>query len=224
MQKVIILTYHYQHIIPALTLIVRAAFEPQAITGALAGHSIQNAIRFGMSRSLSATEAGLGTAGVLFGATGTNNPVRSGIMAMSSLFISNHLVCFTLMVMFIATGVWNSGLTSTALTSAAFETVFGAFGAWIVVFLSIVFGLGVLVAYAYIGQECWSFLTGGTYLWLYGVIYSLCAFAGALARVENVWSAVDIGNAGMFLINIYGLLMLSGYIHNAIIQYRDYKT
>lgn len=216
----IVLVYHAHAIIPAIKLIVQAAFEPQAITGALAGHSVQHAIRFGMSRSLSATEAGLGTAGILFGATATTNPVRTGIMSMSSLVISNHLVCCTLMVIFVVTGVWNSGLTSTAMTSAAFETVFGYAGAWIVASLSIIFGLGALVAYAYIGRECWVFLTNGRAVWLYGILFSLCGLLGSLARVESVWNAVDIGNAGMFLLTSYGLLYLMPYIYRSVRAYQ----
>lgn len=219
-----ILTYHHAQIIPALQLIVKAAFEPSAFATGVTAYSLQNAIRYGMSRSLSATEAGLGTAGVLFGATASTNPVRSGIMSMSSLFISNHLVCFMLMVLFVATGVWNNGMTSTALTSAAFETVFGTAGAWIVAFLSIIFGLGVLVAYAYIGRECWFFITKGRWPFLYGILYSSCAFLGSLARVESVWNAVDIGNAGMFIINTYGLLILIPYIHQAVKQYREHES
>jgi AGCS family alanine or glycine:cation symporter len=203
-----VLVYHYASLWPALVLIWQSAFTPQAVQGALIGHTFQNALRFGMSRLLSATEAGLGTAGVLFGATDSRNPVQNGIMSMASIVISNHLVCFTLMLIFVASGVWNSGLTSTAMTCAAYETVFGSFGGWIVTFLSLAFGLGVLVAYAYIGRECWIFITKGRYTWLYNSIYAGMAFIGALARVDVVWNAVDIANAGMMLINLYGLWIL----------------
>ncbi|HVX00950.1 MAG TPA: amino acid carrier protein [Candidatus Babeliaceae bacterium] len=204
----VVLIYHYDKLIPALALIWQSAFTPQAVHGALAGHTVQNAIRFGMSRLLSATEAGLGTAGVLFGATGTHHPVHNGVMSMASIVISNHLVCFTLLLIFVATGVWNSGLTSTAMTCAAYETVFGPLGCWIVTFLSIAFGIGVLVAYAYIGRECWLSLTKGRYIWLYNMIYTGMAFVGALSRVDVVWNAVDITNAGMMIINLYGLWVL----------------
>ncbi len=221
MATIIVLMFHYHLLYSALILIVKSAFEPQAITGALAGHTIQNAIRFGISRSLSATEAGLGTAGILFGATKSNDPIRSGIMSMASIFVSNHLVCCTLMLMFVATGTWNSGLTSIAMTSAAFETVFGIFGRALVTFLSIVFGVGVLVAYAYIGRECWLFLTGGRMAWIFSILYCSMAFCGAMARVDIVWNAVDIGNAGMLIINTYGLLMLTPYIYTALANYRQ---
>lgn len=204
----IVLFYHYQSIAPALAIIIKSAFSPQAVKGALIGHTLQNALRYGMSRSLSATEAGLGTAGILFGATGSKNPVKSGIMSMASIIISNYLVCFLLMLIFVASGVWDSGLTSTALTSAAYETVFGNFGGWLVTFLSVVFGIGAMVAYAYIGRECWLFLTKGRSIFLYNIIYCAMAFIGAITHVDIVWNSVDIGNAGMMIINVYGLLVL----------------
>lgn len=214
---IIALFHHAANIIPALKIIFECAFSTQAIAGACAGHTLQQALRYGISRSLSATEAGLGTAGILFGATASKNPLRSGIMSMTSIVISNHLVCFVLMVLFVASGVWNSGLTSTALTCAAYETVFGSFGGLLVTFLSVAFGLGVLVVYAYIGRECWIFLTQGKALWIYNTIFCLMAFYGALAQASCIWNAVDIANAGMLIINVYGILMLLPRIRKKII-------
>ena len=49
------------------------------------------------------------------------------------------------------------------LTIACFNTVFGNAGGWIVTFLSMSFGAGVLVSYAYITQEVWLFLTKGRF-------------------------------------------------------------
>lgn len=219
LSTIIVLGYHYATIGQAINIIMASAFTFKAINGALIGHTMQNALRFGLSRSLSATEAGLGTAGVLFGATATQHPVKSGIMAMASIFISNHLVCVPLLLIYVSSGVWNSGLTSTALTSAAYETVFGSAGAWIVTFLSITFGLGVLVSYAYIGRECWNFFTGGKFLWVYNSIYCLMAFVGALTKVDIIWSAVDIANAGMLIINLYGLLFILPQARRAIKEY-----
>jgi alanine or glycine:cation symporter, AGCS family len=218
---IIILFYHYKAFIPSLKLIIASAFTSKALGGALLGHTMQNALRFGISRSLSATEAGLGTAGVLFGATGSYSAVKNGIVSMASIVVSNHLVCCTLLLMFVVTGVWNSGLTSTALTAAAYETVFGALGSWIVAFLSIAFGLGVLVAYAYIGRECWMFLTGGRRMTLYMMIYAAMAFIGSVYRADSVWNALDIANAGMVVINLYGLLWLLPSISRAVASYES---
>jgi AGCS family alanine or glycine:cation symporter len=219
----IVLGYHYQAIIPALKLIIKSAFYPQAVFGALTGYTVQNAMRFGMSRSLNATEAGLGTAAVLFGSTGSKHPVRSGIMSMASTFISTNLVCAMIMLVLVASGVWNNGLTSTNLTISAYETVFGTFGGWVVTFLSITFGMGVLVAYAYIGSECWSFLTKGRFMKVYVVLYCLMALVGSLAQVKLIWSAIDIVNAGLLAINLYGLLVLTPIIRRGVIDYMNLR-
>ena len=212
----IALIYHYQSIIPALKLIIESAFTSQALAGGLIGYAVQDAIRYGISITLNATEAGIGTAAILFGATGSKSPVRSGIMSMASIFVSNYLVCFALMLVIISSGVWNSGLDSTPLTSAAYETVFGTFGGWIVTFLSAIFGMGVLVAYAYIGRECWLFLTHGRFLWVYTALYCLMALFGSLSKVALIWNMIGLINAGLIAVNVYGLLYLLPHIRKGV--------
>ncbi len=217
----VVLVYHYASIIDALRLIVTSAFTPQAVAGALTGWTVQNAIRFGISRTLNATEAGLGSAAILYGSTASKHPVRSAIMSMASIFISNHLVCFMLMLVFVVSGVYNSGLTSTPLTIAAYTSVFGEFGGWVVTFLSITFGMGVLVAYAYIGRECWMFLTHGKMEWLYTAIYCGMAAFGALSKVNLIWNLTDLINAGLITINLYALLVLLPEIRKGLQAYMN---
>ncbi len=116
-----------------------AAFDPQAIVGGFMGHTVQNALRFGMARNLNATEVGLGTSAILFGSTGSNNPWRSGVMSMASTFISNYIVCFALMLVFMVTGQWNSGASDITMTIASYSKRVWRSGGWIVTFLSITF-------------------------------------------------------------------------------------
>jgi alanine or glycine:cation symporter, AGCS family len=216
----LVLGYHVTDLWQALVVIVTSAFTPQAIKGALLGTTLQTALRFGMSRSLNATEIGLGTAAVFFGSTGSKNPVDNGIMSMVSAFISNYLVCFVLALLIVVTGAWTSpDLTSIALTTKAFSSFYGLFASWLVTVLSILFGIGVLVAYAYIGRECWSYLTGGRYINVYFIVYCLLAFLGSLAKVQLVWDAVDIVNAGLMAINLYAIAFLMPKIRSAVIEY-----
>ena len=217
---IIVLFYHYQQIIPALQLIVQSALMPQAITGMILGFTIQESIRFGMSKSINATEVGLGTASILFGSTGSKDALRNGIMSISSAFISNHLVCFVLVVVLVASGVWNSGLNSIPLTQAAYETVFQSFGTLLITFLSITFGLGVLVAYAYIGRECWSYLTNGKGMAWFTALFCLMAIFGTLAKVRLVSDVLDIVNGCIILINLYGLLWLIPQLRKAFKEAR----
>ena len=217
---VIALLFHYDSLIPALKLMVQFALTPEAVGGGIIGYTVQGALRFSMARSLNATEAGIGTAGILYGGTGTKDQMRSGIMAMATSFISNHLVCFTIMWLIIASGAWQSGLNGTALTIHAYESVFGVLGGWVVTVLSALFGLGVLIAYAYIGRECWSFLTGGRYFGLYSALYCSMALVGSLAEISLVWNSIDIAVAGLVIVNMYALLMLLPRIRKAVKQYR----
>src|SRR3990167_6101904 len=203
----IVLIYHWQALWPALMLIFKSAFNPVAPIGGILGFSVQQAVRYGMARSVMATESGLGTAAVFFGFTGSKTAVKDGIMATLSTFLST-IVCFLIALSIVASGVWNSGQTSTALTIAAFGTVFGNFGGWVVSFLSISFGIGVAVAFAYVCNEVWLFLTGGRLGFVFPVIYCLFTVMGALSSVDLVFQTGDIVVAPMLLINLFGILWL----------------
>lgn len=210
-----ILIYHYDQILPALQLIWHSAFSPVAFAGGAIGFSVQQAMLYGITRSIMATETGLGTAAILFSSTGSEEPVKDGIMSMLSTFISTIVCCFVALCI-ITSGVTFSGLSSTALTIAAFDTVFGQFGGWIVTFLSVSFGAGVLVAYAYVAREVWFFLTGGHYSFLFNVVYCAVAFTGALVDVNVVWNTGDVVVAIMLFINLYGIVCLIPVIRRAL--------
>lgn len=220
--SLIVLAYHYQSIGGALALIVKAAFSPVALAGGVLGFGIQQAMRYGILRTVLATESGLGTAAILFGATGSKESVKDGILSMLSTFIST-LVCFMIALCIVASGVWDSGLTSTALTIAAFNTVFGWLGGWVVSFLSISFGMGVLVAFAYITEEAWLYLVGDSknMRLLFKAMYCATAFIGVFFNVCSMWLLIDILTAGMLAINLFGVLYLLPIIIQGV---RDFKA
>jgi AGCS family alanine or glycine:cation symporter len=200
----IILFYHWQSLLPAFKLIFAGALYPHAIAGGATGFMIQHAMRYGIARSVNATEAGLGTAGVLFGGTGSNQPIKNGIMSMLSVFISMNIV-FMIALIIIASGVWNNGETSLDLTISAYETVFGSFGRCVVTFLALTFGVGVMVSYSYIARSCWLFLTSGNFETIFKILFCSVVFLGAIADVDVVWNATDLVNGGLLIINLFGI-------------------
>lgn len=214
-----VLLYHYNALIPAFKTILLGAFNPAALGGAALGLSVQHALRYGIARSSNASEAGLGTAGVVYGGTESKEPVNNGIMSMLSAFISANLVCFSIALMIVASGVWDSGLRGIDLTSAAYETVFGTAGGWIVTFLSISFGMGVLVTYAYIARACWIFMTGGKWMSVFTALFCLVTFMGAIVDLEIVWNSIDLVNAGLLMSNLWGILWLMPLIRKGLREY-----
>jgi AGCS family alanine or glycine:cation symporter len=213
-----VLAYHYDALWSSLQLVCSAAFSFTAVAGGVAGFTVGQAMRFGMSRSIMATESGIGTAAILFGSTGSKDPVSDGIMSMVSTLIST-MVCFLIGLSIIASGVWTSGLTSSALTIAAYDTAFGAWGGWLVSFLSITFGAGVLVAFAYITQQAWLFVTGGRYFVAFNFIYAGVAFLGALVAVDTVWLLAESVQAIMLVVNLFGLVCLLPVIQRGLAAY-----
>jgi AGCS family alanine or glycine:cation symporter len=203
----IILGYHYRGILDALSLIFTSAFHTTPVVGGILGFTVQQAMRYGMSRITLASESGLGTAAILFGSTGSTEPVKDSLMAMISTFVST-LVSFIVALCIVVSGVWNSGLNSTALTIASFNTVFGSFGGWIVSFLSITFGVGVLVSYVYIARVVWLSLTNGRYASLFTVIFLGAVFSGAIVDVPLVWYAAEVTCGIMLFLNLFAIAYL----------------
>ncbi len=219
-----VLLFHYKSLFAALILIVKSGFGLQAFGAGIVGFSLQQVIATGMSRAIFATESGLGTAAILFGSTGNDDAVQNGFMGMVSTFIST-CVSFIVALCIVVSGVWGSGLDSTALTIASFDTVFGVYGGWIVSFLAVSFGLGVLVSYAYVVRSVWLFLTNNRFSLLFNMIYAFCSFAGALAAIELVWDLCNLAIAGVLFINLYGLVMLLPKIKTELLAKLDgYKA
>lgn len=203
----IIIGYHSGALVDAIKLMIKGAFTPEAIVGGVAGFTIMQAMMSGLNLSVTATESGLGTAAILFGYTGSSDGVRNGLMGMVSAFVSS-LVCFIVTLCIVMSGMWDSGLQSSALTIGAFSTVFGVWGGYIVTFLSISFGIGVLVSYAYITRAAWLAVTGGAFEIFFAIMYCVAAFGGAVVDVHKMWMAVQIMNGVLLAINLFGLLML----------------
>lgn len=204
-----VLIYHAGSLLPAIRLMISSAFAPAAVMGGVVGFTIQQALRAGMNSAIFSTESGLGTAAIFFGFTGSKNAFNDAVLAMLSTFIS-AIVCFVVGLCIVASGVWASGATSTALTIEAFNTVFGVYGGWIVTFLSTTFGLGVMIAYAYLTRMVWLYLTNGRFERAFAVLYTVSAAAGALMTgdVSLVWNLSNIVMAGMFAINLFAIAYL----------------
>lgn len=225
----ILLAYHYQNLLGALKEIIESAFTAKAFFGATAGAGVTYTIQMGMTHSMktatTATEAGLGTSAILFGATGSKEPVKNGVMSIASTFLST-LACFLIALALVASGAWklvigNPDIGSTALTTEAFKTVFGNFGAPIVIFLSASFGLGVFVTYVYLTREAWLYLTGGKFEGLFSITYAVVAFFGALLPWQLIWAVGMSANAVMLLVNIFGLLAFLPYIKRGLTAFEN---
>lgn len=214
-----VLLYHYQAVPAAFYLIFSSALQAKAMFGGGIAFTLQKMMATGFQRGVFVHEAGLGTAAVAFGETGGKEPVKDSLLSMLGVYINTHIVCLMVALCLISSGVWSNGETGSALIISAYQTVFGQFGAWIITFLVINFGVSVLVSYAYIGRVCWNFLTSGKGSNLFIALYVLFAFMGTVMDVSVAWSASDLVTAGLFVINICGLMWFINKIRKGLFDY-----
>lgn len=108
------------------------------------------------------------------------------------------------------------GLSSTALTAAAFNSVipYGIGGA-IIALASFLFGYTTLIGWAYYGEQCLEYIAGVKVKRPYRLIYIGLLFIGAILQgqyLDIVWNVGDIANAFMAIPNLVGLLFLAGVV------------
>jgi alanine or glycine:cation symporter, AGCS family len=197
--------------IPAtLSLIVESAFSMRAAAGG--GLGILVAMRYGIARGIYANEAGYGTAAVAYGTARSNRPVQQGLNAVIEVFIVSFVTSTISAMTILLTGVWQSGLTSSAAVAAAFNDSMPGAGGYVVAFCAFLFGYTTLIGWAYYGEQFFEYILGRKVTRPYRWIYCLLIPFGAVSRVEVVWAWGDLMNALQIFPNLIGVVGLSGLV------------
>jgi AGCS family alanine or glycine:cation symporter len=191
-------------------LIIDRAFSMEAAAGG--GLGILVAMRYGIARGIYANEAGYGTAAVAYGTAQSDRPAQQGLNAVMEVFIVSFVTSTISAMTILLTGVWQSGLTSTAAVGAAFNTVMPTVGGWIVAFCTFLFGYTTLIGWAYYGEQFFEYILGRKVTVPYRWIYCLLIPFGAISRVEVVWAWGDLMNALQIFPNLIGIIGLSGIV------------
>ena len=101
-----VLGMHYDQIIPALEMILIAAFDPQAVAGGALGLTVAKAMQFGVARGLFSNEAGMGTTPHAHAVAKVEHPAEQGLVAVFGVAATLIIVTFTVLVIMV-TGVLN---------------------------------------------------------------------------------------------------------------------
>ncbi len=206
---IVILT-HAGELPGVLALIFREAFSTRAAVGTAAGMGMMVAMRYGLARGIYANEAGYGTAAVVYGTARSQEPVQQGLNAVMEVFIISFVTSSISALTILVSGVWRSGLTSTAVVAAAFDTSIPVVGGWIVAFCAFLFGYTTLIGWAYYGEQFLEYVFGTRITMPYRWIYCLLIVFGAVGKVETVWAWGDLMNGLQIFPNVVGLVGLSG--------------
>jgi AGCS family alanine or glycine:cation symporter len=206
---IVILT-HAGELPEVFGLIFREAFSTRAAVGTAAGVGMMVAMRYGLARGIYANEAGYGTAAVVYGTARSQEPVQQGLNAVMEVFIISFVTSSISALTILVSGVWRSGLTSTAVVAAAFETSIPLVGGWIVAVCAFLFGYTTLIGWAYYGEQFLEYVFGTRITMPYRWVYCILVVFGAIGKVETVWAWGDLMNGLQIFPNLVGLIGLSG--------------
>jgi AGCS family alanine or glycine:cation symporter len=192
-------------------LILREAFSTEAVAGGALGTGMMLAVRYGLARGIYANEAGYGTAAVAYGSARSVEPIQQGLNAMLEVYIVSFVTASISGLTILVSGVWTSGLNSTALVAAAFDSAM-PFGGFVVAICALLFGYTTLIGWGYYGEQYLQYLFGKRIIVPYRWIYCGLVVFGAVTRVEMVWTWGDLMNGLQIFPNIVALIGLSGLV------------
>lgn len=208
----VVLAFLWRELPAAFGLVFEHAFTPIGAAGGFLGAGVREAFRFGIARGVYSNEAGTGSVPIAHASARTRDPVQQGLVAMLGVFLDTLIVCTATGLVLIATGVWQSGLDSTALTAAAFSSGLGPMGGGVVLVASILFGLSTLIAWAFYGEQCAAYLFGPAARGPYRALYCIAILGGALTGAQVIWAWGDLLNALVAIPNLVALVLLGGEV------------
>lgn len=207
----------------AITAIFAGAFSMKAVGGGVMGYTIMRAMRYGFARGIFSNEAGLGSAPIAHAASSTKDPVEQGLWGIFEVFVDTTVICSLSGLIIVTSGLYESGLSGSALTLAAFTQTLGSFGGAFVSIAILCFAGSTILGWSYYGQQCLRYLAGDNKVldMTYKVIFTALTIVGATGGLTFVWDIADTLNGLMAIPNLIALLLLSKVVINLT---RDYLT
>lgn len=216
-------------LVPAAFLIImKGAFNPEAVGGGTLGA----AIHYGVARALFVSEAGQGTAPIVLASAKTENSVRAGLIGMVGPLFDTLLISSMTALVIIISGGWIAGaggvgLDGSQLSAYAFETTLGKglmgsgrIGALIVGLGLIFFAYTTMIAWSYYGLRGIDYLFGAKWIMPYRIFYTILVVVGSLGTLHVVWNIADITNIAMAVPNLLSLLLLAGTVKSLAAAYK----
>ena len=211
---VYILGLNSHYLIPAIDLIVRSAFTPEAAGGGFVGSSMLIAARYGIARGLFSNESGLGSAPIVAAAAKTRNPVRQALVSSSGTFWDTVVICAMTGIVIVSSILAYPDIdyqNGAELTKVAFAKI-PVVGSLVMSVGMITFAFTTILGWCYYGERAIEYIGGKRITKLYLSIYILSIFVGSVVSLGIVWNVADCFNAFMAIPNLISLVLLNGVV------------
>lgn len=216
----VVLVAHASAIPSALALIVKAAFDPSAVTGGAVG-SLFVAMQRGVARGIFSNEAGMGSAPIAAAAAKTSEPVEQGLVSMFGTFVDTIVVCLMTGLVVVVTGAWRPipGIEGAGVTIEAFTRGLSFLGessapvaSFMIMAALLFFAFTTIIGWIFYSEKCLEYLVGSHRrlpIRIFRGLYIAMVAIGPYLSVSAVWSISDIMNGLMAFPNVIALFLLS---------------
>ena len=210
---------NYDRIPAALMTIVKAAFDPAAVTGGAVG-TMFIAMQKGIARGIFSNEAGLGSEPIAAAAAKTNEPAKQGFVSMTGTFIDTFVVCTMTGLTIVLSGAWDPSLrlegvnvTVEAFTRGlAFLPCVASVVPFFLMTALAFFAFTTILGWDYYSEKCLEYLVGMNrplVIKAYRFLYVAMVAVGPYLTLSVVWGIADIFNGLMAFPNLVALMLLS---------------
>ena len=215
----------------AVMTIVKAAFDPAAVTGGAVG-SVFIAMQKGIARGIFSNEAGLGSEPIAAAAAKTNDPAKQGFVSMTGTFIDTFVVCTMTGLTIVLSGMWepSKGLEGVNLTVAAFSSglsfipCLSAVVPFFVMSALAFFAFTTILGWNYYSEKCLEYLIGMDrpgIVKAFRFLYVAMVAIGPYLTLSMVWGIADICNGLMAFPNLIALMLLSPVVMRVSKEFLD---
>lgn len=209
-----ILFVNHNYVWPAISLIFKCAFSPEAAGGGFAGSSIMMVARYGLARGLFSNESGLGSAPIVAAAAQTRNPVRQALVSSTGTFWDTVIICALTGIVIVSSIIAYPDISyhdGAALTKMAFGKI-PYVGEPLLSFGLLTFAFSTILGWSYYGERAVEYLKGKKWSYVYRLLYIVAVYVGSIASLNIVWNIADCMNALMAIPNLLSLLFLNGIL------------
>lgn len=218
--------------IPVLQLIFTSAFTPEAVGGGVLGVTIQQAMKYGLSRGLFSNEAGMGSTPHSHAVATTKHPAEQGFVAMVGVFICTFVICITTVMINLLSESYTTDMVATwatandgatyaqIMTQKGFFNEFGHIGEG---FLSVSlssFALTTIVGWYFFAESNVRFLIkNAQVVSRFKLVGIVSIILGYFAGAGIIWTLADLAMGMMAIPNIIALVLLSSKAKSVLKDY-----
>lgn len=208
-----VVIFNHRELIGEVTYrIFSEAFDFSSAVGGVGGFAVSRAIRYGVTRGVLTNEAGSGTSPTAHACADASSPMAQGCLGIFEVFADTIIICtFTAYAVLIGEEI---GITASedaiGTVSELFSSVFGRFGAPLLVIVIFIFVFATLISQFYYGKTAITFFKSKNSISnVYLLIFTASSVVGSVMLPKLMWQLSDLTVGIMTVINTACLLIMT---------------